>query len=77
MSQTTILTKEAKKQVINNKKLRIAIFSRWEIFSLVSLQRWCMRDDPRLVHPDTIALITAHAGMESGIYETVTREDAI
>ena len=61
---TTILTEAAKKRVLKNHRLRMALFTRWEIVSLESLQRWCKLNDARLVHPDTIALICNYEKMD-------------
>ena len=75
MKTTVTLTNEAKREIINNKRLRIAIFDRWDIFHTEALQRWVRRDDPRLVHPDTLALIQAYTGLTvSEVTEIVTLE---
>lgn len=64
METRTILTNKAKRAVLTNKRLRLALYNRWEVFSFKTLQRWCIADDPRLSHTDTINLICAYEKCE-------------
>ncbi len=77
MGTLTTLTNEAKKIVLSNRRLRIALFLRWDVSSQETLRRWCRNDAPQLTHPDTIALICSYAqcGPES-ITEVVAYQPA-
>ena len=69
----TRLTEAAKLALKKNLKLRRAVLDRWDCNEYLTLKRWMIRNDYRLTHPDTIALICAYEKCEpAGLTETFT-----
>ena len=64
-TQTVILTQKARLALRNNKRLRLAVMDRWNRWEWATIKYWFKNNDPRLVHPDTLALICAYEKCEA------------